>query len=277
MKVFDSHIAQTEKILENMRIRHGQGTALHNDVTRYELQLQNLNYTKTQLQNDRQILNNHLTVALGLSQDIYIQIDSVGIRRLPDKSPGVWEHEVQISSIPVRIAENAVRMNEYKKRICNSERLPKVALFAFNTFTGPVTIEIPALDKNFNYWGVGIGISYNFGSLYTSNKKVKAAELSICRAKEELRIAREQTALAVQAAHIKYIEAYVLLEPKQKSVELAVQNYDVVSYRYGNDLALITDLLDASSQKLDAELQAVNARINILYNYYKLQYISGTL
>ncbi|MBR2456990.1 MAG: TolC family protein, partial [Bacteroidaceae bacterium] len=78
-------------------------------------------------------------------------------------------------------------------------------------------------------------------------------------------------------AHIKYKEAYTLLETKRKSVELATQNYDVVNYRYVNDLALITDLLDASSQKLDAELQAVNARINILYHYYQLHYISGTL
>lgn len=49
------------------------------------------------------------------------------------------------------------------------------------------------------------------------------------------------------------------------------------SIRYENDLALITDLLDAASQKLDTELQEINAKINIIYHYYKLQYISGTL
>ena len=60
LKVFDSHIAQTEKVLKDMRIRHEQGTVLHNDMTRYELQLQNLNYMKTQLLNAKQILNNQL-------------------------------------------------------------------------------------------------------------------------------------------------------------------------------------------------------------------------
>ena len=73
------------------------------------------------------------------------------------------------------------------------------------------------------------------------------------------------------------MEAYALLDTKLKSVELADQNYKVIDYRYRNELALITDLLDASSQKLDTELQTVNARVNILYNYYKLRYISGTL
>ena len=83
--------------------------------------------------------------------------------------------------------------------------------------------------------------------------------------------------LGVQAAYINYKDALTLLETKEKSVELATQNYEVVNYRYSNNLVLITELLDASAQKLDAELQAVNARINILYNYYKLHYISGTL
>src|SRR5574344_2882759 len=43
--VFDTHIAQTEKMLENMRSQYKEGTAIQNDITRYELQLQNLKYT----------------------------------------------------------------------------------------------------------------------------------------------------------------------------------------------------------------------------------------
>ena len=168
-------------------------------------------------------------------------------------------------------------MSEQRKRLSNSERLPKVALFAMNNLTGPVTIEIPALDKNFNYWAVGIGVKYSLGNLYKSNKKVKADKLGIKYAQEEARVAQEQIMLGVQAAYINYKDALTLLETKEKSVELATQNYEVVNYRYSNNLVLITELLDASAQKLDAELQAVNARINILYNYYKLHYISGTL
>ncbi|MDR3047808.1 MAG: TolC family protein, partial [Bacteroidales bacterium] len=87
----------------------------------------------------------------------------------------------------------------------------------------------------------------------------------------------EQISLALNEAFVHYKEAYVLLETKEKSVELAAQNYKVISYRYENDLALLTDLLDAASQKLDTELQTINAKINIIFNYYKLKYISGTL
>jgi len=275
--VFDSHIAQTEKVLRDMRIRHEQGAVLHNDITRYELQLQNLNYSKTRLLNAKQILNNQLTVALGLPETTEILPDSISLSMLANKSAAEWQDEAICSSIPVRMAEKAIHVSEQKKNLSNSERLPKVALFAVNKLTGPVTIEIPALNKNFNYWAVGVGVKYSLGNLYKTNKKVRADKLGVQKAQEEMLVAQEQVRLGMQAAYIKYKEAYTLLETKRKSVELATENYDVVNYRYSNDLALITDLLDASSQKLDAELQAVNARINILFNYYKLHYISGTL
>ncbi len=54
-----------------MRIRHEQGTALHNDITRYELQLQNLSYARTQVENNRRILNDQLNVALGVSSKCF--------------------------------------------------------------------------------------------------------------------------------------------------------------------------------------------------------------
>ena len=51
----------------------------------------------------------------------------------------------------------------------------------------------------------------------------------------------------------------------------------MTSNRYDNDLALLTDMLDAGNMKLSADLALVNARINVVYNYYKMRYITHTL
>ncbi len=81
----------------------------------------------------------------------------------------------------------------------------------------------------------------------------------------------------VKEAYIRFREAFTVYDTQEKSLELAEQNYKVINNRYLNDLALITDMLDASNFKLSAELQVVNARINILFNYYKLKKASGNL
>ncbi|MDE5976033.1 MAG: TolC family protein, partial [Muribaculaceae bacterium] len=64
---------------------------------------------------------------------------------------------------------------------------------------------------------------------------------------------------------------------QQKSVELAERNYLVTSTRYSADMALITDMLDAANSRLEAQQQLVNARINIIYYYYKLLFITGKI
>lgn len=63
----------------------------------------------------------------------------------------------------------------------------------------------------------------------------------------------------------------------EEMFRLADENYSVTSNRYQNDLALLTDMLDASNMKLSADMGLVNARINVIFNYYKMKYITHTL
>ncbi|GHU64331.1 transporter [Bacteroidia bacterium] len=274
LQVFESNIAQTQQVLENMQAKVNQGIALQNDITRYELQLQNLNYAKIQLQNSMSLLNEQLTVAAGLPQSVVIVPDVATVETWRAAS---LQHPDPATTLAVQMAENAEKIAEHSEKISRAERLPQIALFAGDYLNGPVTIEIPALNKNFNYWAVGIGVKYSLGNLYKSGAKIQASHLAARQANEEKAALEEHISLALNEAFVHYKEAFVLLETKEKSVELASQNYNVISYRYENDLALITDLLDAASQKLDTDLQAINAKINIVFNYYKIKYISGIL
>lgn len=88
---------------------------------------------------------------------------------------------------------------------------------------------------------------------------------------------REGVENSVQANYTNILTSYTEIKTQQKQVELANQNYSVVQNRYQNDLALLTDMVDASNMKLSAEMALVNARINMLYNFYKLKYVTNTL
>ncbi|MBD8982654.1 MAG: TolC family protein, partial [Bacteroides cellulosilyticus] len=61
------------------------------------------------------------------------------------------------------------------------------------------------------------------------------------------------------------------------SVSQAEENYRIVQNRYLNQLSILTDLLDASSVRLDAELQLTVARTQAIYTYYELQRTCGML
>ena len=124
---------------------------------------------------------------------------------------------------------------------------------------------------------MGVGIRYNLSSLFKQNKKVRQAKTGVQRSQQQQQVVAESLDNQVQQAWTLWQQTYVDLDTQRKSVELARQNYQVVNDRYLNQLALITDMLDASNIRLNAELQEVDARINIVYAYYKLKFIAGTL
>lgn len=133
------------------------------------------------------------------------------------------------------------------------------------------------MDKNLNVWYVGVGVKYSLSSLFKSNKRIKQAAVETRQAKEAHAVQAEQLNNRVQAAYVQYQQTYVELETQKKSVELAQQNYEVMNARYLSQLALVTDMVDASNLKLNAELSEVDARINIVYAYYRMKYVAGEI
>lgn len=134
-----------------------------------------------------------------------------------------------------------------------------------------------ALDNNINVWYVGVGLKFSLGNLYKTPKEVSRLRVSIGQARYQLSSAEEQVTLGVREAYIRYLDSFELLKTQEKSRQLATQNYEVIANRYANDLVLVTDLVDADNLRLSAEVQYVNAQINIIYNYYRLLYAAGAI
>lgn len=275
-KVLDDNIVLARTVADVMRSRVENGAALKTDVTRIELLIKNLEYARIQIEGAEKIVRKELSNALWMSPDIEI-VPSDDINVISDAQEFISESDVLASSPVIKAADAMVRMSEEQVAMARSDRYPKIALFAGEYIDGPVLIEVPVLNNNFNYWAVGVGVKYNIDNLYKSRKSINKSRITASRSREQLNVAREKISLAFNAADTDYRNSFILLDTKTQSVSLAKESYDLVRYRYEEGLAVITDLLDASNQLLDAQIQEVNARMNIAYNYYRLKYISGTI
>lgn len=276
--VVSANIASARKVLQEMEARYAQGTALRNDITRYELLVSNLELSLVRINNTIDILNASLVSTAGLPQGTVIVPDTTILARsLPVEGADWWQAEAQVNSPELALARTGVDISRKAEAIVRSERLPKIGLKAGWSMDGPILVEVPPINRNLGYWYVGVGVSYNISSLYKSNKTLSRSRLASIRAEEELEAARENVSLAVTSDHIRYLEAYEELKSRRKSVELAESNYRTVATRYSEGMALVTDMLDAADSRLDAQQQLVNARIDIIYYYYKLLFTSGKI
>ncbi|MDE6239456.1 MAG: TolC family protein [Muribaculaceae bacterium] len=278
LTVIDSNIGQARKMLDEMTARYNQGVALQNDITRYELLLSNLELQRVKINNTLEILNQNLVITAGLPDGTTIVPDSTILARsLPTQGESWWQQEANDNAPSLKLARSGVDISRKAESLVKSERLPKIGLRAGWSIDGPILVEVPPINRNLSYWYVGIGVNYNLASIYKSNKSLAKSRAATVKAKDELLATRDRLHLNVQADYIRYLEAYEELQTQLKSVELADKNYRTISTRYTADMALITDLLDAVNSKIDAEQQLVNARINIIYFYYKLLFTSGKI
>ena len=277
IKVYKENIALTTKLIEEINARREQGLALAADVTRYELRLEMLKLDLVRLQNTREIMNYRLVNSLGLPEGTVISSILGDEEDLRDRSRQNWQEIAADASPEMKVSGIKADMALTRQKLVRSERLPKIAVVAYENFNGPITFEIPPIDKNLNIWYVGLGIRYNFSSLYKSGHKLKQAAIEVRQAEQAKNVTEENLRNDVQKAYADYMQSYVELETSEKSLQLADENYERIHDRYMEQLVLVTDMLDAFNMKLDAELGVSAANAEIQYRLCCLRYAAGIL
>ncbi len=282
IEVVRQNIALTQKEIEQMKARREEGTVLQNDITRYEFQLQSLELTLTKLTDASTVINHQLVTTLHLPEQTVIAPDKNELDTEINALSAIatqetWQQTAADNNLGIRQATVATNLAEQKVKQIKAESLPSVAVVAENQLYGPYTQDLIPKDCNVNVWFVGIGVKFSLGSLWKNKHNIRKARIEHQQSQEALSLAREGVENDVQASYTNLLTSYTEVKTQQKQVELANQNYSVVQNRYQNDLALLTDMVDASNMKLSAEMALVNARIGMLYNFYKLKYVTNTL
>ena len=278
--VLDTHISLTEQVLAMMRARHEAGTTLVSDLTRYELQLKQLQLARIRLIDAEAIIQHQLQTMLHTDRTItpdtsflqqeYTQLESSVIETY-------WQQQACTSNLSLQQAEAAGEMALQHVKTTRAASIPHIALVIRDELFGPYTNDLIPTNANVNAWFVGIGIHYDIDQLWHNHRAIQKARTERHIAQDRVTLAREEANNQVHAAYTAFLTSFTEVDTQLKQQQLANETYELVSRRYENDLALLTDLLDASSTKLTADLALVNARVGLLYNYYQLKYITHSL
>ncbi len=278
-RIYDANAELAASIIRHMQHKRDEGMLLKNDVTRHELVREQILLGSARMTDQARIIRHELATTLDGDTSTLALLGEETFATLspPLGTEEEWQQLAIMNSIGMKQSEVGIDMRLTEERIARAARRPKLALFAENHLNGPITIEIPAIDRNFNYWYAGVGISYNFSALYKAKRSIKKAQVATQHAKDRHETVRERVSNAVHSAYVDCQTATTELRTQQKRVELATENYAVISNRYANGLALITDLTDATNAKLDAELALANARINLAFCFCKLKHAASAL
>ena len=278
-RVLDENTALARKVLADMQARYDEGVVLKSDITRYELQVQDLLLQRDKVEEALRTTNYRMANALGFPAGSTTFVPELGLddARQDTGPESLWQEKALASSMAIKKAELGMDISETNRRLVAADKRPKLSLFAYGVFNSPIVTEVPVIDKNFMYWGFGASLSFNISSLYTNTHRERQARVAVMESREAYDLSRENVRNDVEAAYEAWQTAAAELRTQEKSLELARQNYDIVSDRYTNGMALITDMVDAANVRLSAELGLENARTMLLFAGYKLKYVTNTL
>lgn len=278
--IINTHIDLTKQVLAMMRSRQEAGTVLTSDITRYELQLKQLELAKIRLQDATQIIQYELQTNMHSPEELLPDtawVSSEYNRLTAVLSESEWQSAALQTNLNLKQAKAQEDMAEQGVKRTRSASIPKIALVIKDELWGPYTSDLIPINANVNAWFVGIGIHYDIDQLWHNHRAIEKAKIARHIAQEKTTLAQETLANQVHACYASFLTAFTEVATQEKQQELANETYRLVSKRYENDLALITDLLDASQSKLTADLELADAHVRLLFSYYQLKYITHTL
>lgn len=275
-EVLAQNIEESERRLKDISRMKSEGLLTRNDELRSELQLTNDRLLYQEADNSIAITSQQLDILLGLDESLQIVPDTTLLYKAVDLQD--YETYVQLASenYPgMQIARRDILLAENDIKLVKANYRPNLLLRAGNTLARPLSSTLA--DMYNNNWNVALSLSYNLSSLYQNKHRMHEVRQMVQlrqTAEEQL---MQDIRINVKAAYIRHQEALNRVEALKLSVKQAAENYRIVQNRYLNQLSILTDLLDASSVRLTAELQLTVARTQTVYTYYELQRACGNL
>jgi outer membrane protein TolC len=263
--------------LDEITKYEAQGLATQNDVLRYQLQKSQIRLTQIEMADNRKVANYDMDIMLGLPDTTTITIDPVNYKTdgnlaLPDliQQAEVNRRELAELSYQERLADVSI------KKI-HDQRLPTVAASAGMYYINPTGEVIPTHNNLLAPFTLGVGVSWDIGTLYTNKNKEHEATLN----RVELNTARDENVdeihKDVHKQFISYQQALEQIKVLQVAVSQAQENERITESKFRNNLVNTTDRIDAQTLLYQSRINLELAMSDATIAYYNVLKSTGKI
>lgn len=277
-RFIEEQIVRAETRLKNINALYKNEKVTRSDVLRAELNLSAVKLNLEQVKNDTRISNQKLDVLIDLPDTTQIiPADSANMVRPAVESLLPIIGIATTDAYAIRRADQNVKLQSERIKSIRSNYSPSLSLYSAYLLSYPNTIFYPPVDQAYSIGFVGLRVQYNLSSLYQNKNKVSAGKIRLEELQLQQQSISDNTRQQASSLLIKYQEALDRIKVNEKSIEQAAVNYKIVSAKYFNQLALLTDLLDADNLYQETRFNLVQAQTSAQFIYYSLLYTSGKL
>lgn len=270
-KLVDESLRSAQQRVKDLSNLEKNGLLARNDLMKAELQASTTELALVDVENNLQLANLNMTLLLGLPGTTIIIPDSssilqpIQLQGLDEYLQSALQHRSELEALQLR--RNAADIGV---KAVKAEKLPSIALTG-----GYVAADIPKFISITNAANIGIGVQYNLASLWKNKSKLQEAEARAAQLSATSELVNDQVRLQVNRAYLNYNTAQKRIDVYQKAIAQATENYRIVNNKFNNQLATVTDVLDAQVALDQARLNLSNAQADAVVVYNELLQAAG--
>lgn len=271
-QILEENLQRFDHRLTDTKLFFNQGIALQNDVLKLELHKANLQQNIADVQGAIDIATFNLALMLGLATDTKINLNE----SLNKTSRTIAQtNELIIEALQNRyeIKANQYRQQASKKaiEISKSYYYPVINVGANYDYNLPNQRVFPQENAFKGTWFAGITASYNLVNLYSAKDLVREQKVNYQQTISLNAMSEDAVKMDVNANASAYHTAVQKITLANKSIDQATENQRIMQTRYTNQIATLTDLLEADALYSQAQLNLINANADAEIAYAKLQ------
>lgn len=273
VQLLQENLASSQKRDQSFIKLENNGVIARNDRLKAQLQTSNIELQLMEAQNNYSIANINMDLLLGLPDNTEIEVDSNYIGADDLGKPDDYylnlarENRKDLQALDLQRKAAALGTKSAK-----AENLPSLALTG-----GYVAADIPKLLTITNAVNFGVGLSYNLSNIWKKNSSLmqsKAREQELAANNDLL---NDNVTLEVKRDYQNDLYAHKKIDVYQRALEQAEENYRITLNKYNAGLETITNLLDADTARITANVNVVTSKADAALAHKKLLQTTGII
>jgi outer membrane protein len=276
-KVIAQNLESIASQLQQAERFFAEGIVTKNDVLRFQLQQANVSLTDLEVENNRKIINYNLDILLGLPDNTEVLIDendaslkAVGTFDTYLSSALSNRQELQQLDLQNKVADYGIKS-------LKADKLPTVGLGANLYYINPSGSFIPPSNQFILPVTVGATVSWNVANLWKNKNRVAEAFIQQQEIGIQKTIVTDQLKTEINRNYQNYSLAVQKINVLQTSIAQATENDRLLASKYKNNIASVTDRIDAETLLYQAKINLEIAKADAGLAYYTLLKSTGKI
>ena len=276
-KVVDQNLESIAAQIKQAQRFFEQGIVTKNDVLRFQLQQANVTLTQMDIESNRKVINYNLDILLGLPEDTEVKIvdPTLGLKAPGSLNEYIGQAFANRQELKQLDIQNKVA--DFNIKTIKANTLPTVGVGANLYYINPSGNFIPPANQYLMPITLGATVSWNFGNLWTNKNKVSQAKIEQSEITIQKDILSDQVKTDINKNFQNYQVAMNKIQVLETSIAQATENDKLLASKYKNNVASVTDRIDAETLLYQAKINLEIAKADAGLAYYTLLKSTGKI